>query len=318
MTMRELGRTGIQISPIGLGSAQFSEGVNAVYPALQQSEVNAIVKAALDGGVSWFGTAELYGNGRSERALAAALSQAGMKPGDVVVVTKWWQALRTASHMERSIGERIANLSPFPIDLYQIHEWYGGFSSQRDQVSALARLVEAGKVRSVGVGNFSAQQIEKAHRELAKHGVPLACIEIQVNLLARKIETNGILETARRLGLTVIAALPLKAGMLTGKFHADREAAAKLPQMRRVIAGISEKNLDRTAPLIEAMREMARERQATIAQIALAWVINYYGDIVVATPGASKAHHAAEAAGAMKVELSKAELQRLADLSMVG
>jgi aryl-alcohol dehydrogenase-like predicted oxidoreductase len=124
------------------------------------------------------------------------------------------------------------------------------------------------------------------------------------HLLHRKIETNGVLETARRLGITLIAFVPLQSGLLTGKFHADRNLATKLSRLRRMIAGLSDKDLDRIATLIEGMREIAGAHQATISQVALAWLVNYYGDTIVAIPGASKPHHAEEAAGALKVALS--------------
>ena len=314
VTTRELGRTGIHISPIGLGTAQFSEG-KMYYQALTQFQVDAIIKVALDGSITWFDTAEGYGGGRSERALAAGLTHAGKKPGEVAVATKWEPYFRTAGNIERTIENRIANLAPFPVDLHQIHVPFGSLSSIRTQVRAMGRLVKAGKIRAVGVSQFSARRMEIAYEELAKLGIPLASNQVQINLLHRKIETNGVLETARRLGVTLIAFWPLHGGLLTGKFHADSTLAARLPRFRRMINGLSDKSLDRTTPLIEGMREIAAAHQATISQIALAWLVNYYGDTVVAIPGASKPHHAEEAAGALKVALSKAELQRLADLS---
>jgi aryl-alcohol dehydrogenase-like predicted oxidoreductase len=316
MNTRELGRTGIHISPIGLGGAQFSGGgLGSFFPALPQSQVDAIVKTALDGGITWFDTAEGYGGGRSERNLSAGLTQRGIKPGDVAVATKWTPFGRTAKSIERTIDNRITNLAPFPIDLFQVHMPYGSLSSVRAQLRAMGRLVEAGKIRAVGVSNFSARQMEIAHEELAKHGIPLTSNQVQINLLHRKIETNGVLESARRLGITLIAYVPLRSGLLTGKFHADRELVANLPRLRRMMTGLSNQNLDQTAPLIEGMREIAAAHQTTIGQIALAWLITYYGDTVVAIPGASKPHHAEEAAGATKVALSQEETQRLAELS---
>ncbi len=179
----------------------------------------------------------------------------------------------------------------------------------------MAHLVEQGRIRSAGVSNFSARQMETTHEELAKHGIPLAANQVQINLLHRKIETNGVLETARRLGITLIAYVPLRSGMLTGKLHADRTLVDKLPRQRRMLTGISHKSLDRTTPLIDELRTIADAHQATVGQVALAWLITYYGDTVVATPGASKPHHAEEAAGAMRITLSDEECRRLADLS---
>ena len=126
---------------------------------------------------------------------------------------------------------------------------------------------------------------------------------------------NGVLETARRLGVTLIAYSPLASGMLTGKFHDDRSRLTNTPRVRRLINGLTEKRLARTAPLIEGLREIAAAHQASVSQVALAWLITNYGDTVVAIPGASKPHHAEEAAGALKVTLAPDESARLAELS---
>ncbi|MCW2689358.1 MAG: oxidoreductase [Mycobacterium sp.] len=289
--------------------------MSAFYPPLPQAHVDQIVKTALDGGITWFDTAEMYGGGNSERALSAGLTHAGIAPGEVTVATKWRPLLRTAKSIERTIGDRLAALHPFPIDLHQIHFGVGGFSSVRSEVHAMARLVESGKIRAVGVSNFSARQMENAHAALAEHGLPLATNQVQVNLLHRNIETNGILDTARRLGVTLIAYSPLAGGMLTGKFHDDRSLVAAMPRMRRLMTGFTDKNLDRSAPLIDGLRDIAATHQATISQVALAWLITNYGDTVVAIPGASKPHHAEEAAAATRVKLSPDEGQRLTDLS---
>jgi aryl-alcohol dehydrogenase-like predicted oxidoreductase len=103
--------------------------------------------------------------------------------------------------------------------------------------------------------------------------------------------------------------------MLTGKFHDNRDLAAAVPRLRRTVNGITKKNLERTEPLIDAMREIATAHHASITQVALAWPITHYGDTVIAIPGASKPHHAAEAAGAMNVALTDDEVRRLTELS---
>lgn len=257
----------------------------------------------------------MYGKGNSERCLSAGLTHAGISPGDVTVATKWSPVGRTARSIDRTIGDRIAALQPFPIDLHQIHTGAGGFSRVRTEVAAMAQLAKAGKIGAVGVSNFSAQQMKIAHATLAEQGLSLATNQTQINLLHRKIETNGVLDTARRLGVTLIAYSPLASGMLTGKFHDDRSQLTNTPRVRRLINGLTEKRLARTAPLIESLREIAAAHQASVSQVALAWLITNYGDTVVAIPGASKPHHAEEAAGALKVTLAPDESARLAELS---
>jgi aryl-alcohol dehydrogenase-like predicted oxidoreductase len=289
--------------------------VSAAFPPLRQPQVDAIVKAAVDGGITWFDTAEMYGGGHSERRLSGGLTHAGITPRDVVVATKWSPLLRTAKSIASTIDDRLSALNPFPVDLHQIHLGYGSFSPVRSEIDAMARLAEAGKIGAVGVSNFSARQMEIAHSELSKRGLPLATNQIRLNLLHRKAETNGILDTARRLGVTVIAYSPLASGVLTGKFHDDRSLVAKLPPLRRTLGGFSDKRLERAAPLIAGLREIAADHSATVSQVALAWLTSYYGDTVVAIPGASQPHHAEEAAASMQLTLSPPQTERLTTLS---
>jgi aryl-alcohol dehydrogenase-like predicted oxidoreductase len=272
MTARELGHTGIHVSPIGLGCMQFSASgmLAGFFSPMAQDEADSIVKTALDGGITTFDTAEMYGRGESERRLAAGLVHAGIKPGEVTVATKWPPVARTARSVSRTIDDRIGSLEPFPIDLHQIHFGFGGLSPVRKQVEAMAQLVAEGKTRAVGVSNFTAKQMCTAHAVLAEHGIPLATNQVQINLLKRDIERNGVLETARRLGVTLIAYSPLRSGMLTGKLHDNHDLVAAMPRFRRTVNGITEKNLDRTKPLIDAMRDIAEAHKASVSQIALA------------------------------------------------
>lgn len=314
ITRRHLGSTDVEVTPIGLGVMQFSGGrgpFGLMFPDLSQDQMNTIIQAALDGGINWFDTAEMYGLGRSEQALAKALHAAGKTPADVVVATKWLPLLRTAGNIPRTIDNRLRYLSGYPIDLYMVHQPWS-FSSVEAEMDAMAGLVHAGKIRTIGVSNFTAQNMWRAHAALAKHGLPLAANQMQYSLLHRKIETDGVLDMARQLGVTIIAYTPLGAGILGGQYHRNPELLDSAPRGRRVRL---RRLVERSRPLVEALEAIAPRYAATPAQVALNWVINFQGDTVVAIPGATKVSQAADSAGAMRFQLSAAELSQLDELS---
>ncbi len=312
--LRHLGKTDILVSPIGLGVMEMAGGgglVGRMFPVISQEEKNAIIKAALDGGINWFDTAEMYGAGVSERSLATGLKAAGKSDKEVVVATKWQPFLRTAGNIPHSIEERLRFLDGYSIANYMVHQPYS-FSSPEAEMNAMADLVEAGKIRSVGVSNFNPARMRRAHAALAKRGLPLAVNQMRYSLLSREIETNGVLETARELGVTITAYTPLGRGLLSGKYHKNPELLKCISGWRR---GNMQRNLERSRPLINAMDAMAAKYGASIAQVALNWLINFNGEIVVTIPGATKVRQAEESAGAMKFQLSKDEMAQLDEVS---
>ena len=307
---RPLGQTGIDVTPIGLGVMQLSGRsllTNNILAQVAEGESNRIVQAALDGGINWFDTAAVYGGGRSERSLARALSAAGSRDSDVVIGTKWFPALKTAGNIPRTIGHRISNLGDYSIDLFMVHAPIGLSSIERE-MNAMADLVEAGQIRSVGVSNFNPKQMRRAHSALRARGLPLAVNQVEYSLAHRNIEANGVLETAQELGVTIVAWGPLASGLLTGRFHDDPQALAATPIVRR---RRFRSLLDRTRPLIAALTEVGSRYDATPAQVALNWLIHSHGDSVVAIPGASKVRQAAESTGAMGFQLTGDELGQI-------
>ena len=322
MTKRRLGKTDIEISPLGLGCWQFSQGkglTGGMWSVLDQGTIDTVVGKALAGGMNWFDTAEGYGNGQSERVLATALHNLNVPPGKVVIATKWLPLLRTAGNIPRTIGKRLSCLSGYPIDLYQIHlPW--GFSSIASEMRQMAGLQRTGKVRAIGVSNFSARQMEKASQALQAEGMTLASNQVHVNLLDRRIESNGVLAAARRLGVTLIAYSPLAQGLLTGRFHAHPEMAESLPPGRRsrfspASRTYQPQSLARTKPLIDELDKISKSYGSTISQVALAWLITFYGDTVVAIPGATRPEQVADCAAAMNLRLTENELARIEEVS---
>lgn len=316
METRRLGGSDVEVTPIGQGCMQFSgdRGVAArFYAPMTQEAVTAVVRAALDGGVTWFDTAEMYGGGHSEHALAVALQECGVRPGEVAVATKWSPLGRSTRHLRRTIDVRLGHLAGYPIDLYQIHMPHGGLATTRGQLRTMAGLLRAGKIRAVGVSNFSARGMRIAHEALAAEGIALASNQVQISLIKRSIEANGVLAAARELGVTLIAYSPLGGGVLSGRYHASPDDIAALPRVRRLFnrRRVGARDLARTAPLIDELGAVARAHGATRAQVALAWLIRFYGDTVVAIPGASRPGQAREAAAAMDLDLSPAQLAGL-------
>ena len=297
--LRRLGRSDVEVSPLGLGCWRFGgsgEKLGARWTAVPLATVDAIVAAALAGGATWFDTAEIYGHGASERALAHALRANGKVPGEIVVATKWWPTWRFAGSLRRTLGARLGALMPYPIDLHQVHH-PSSLSSIGAQMAVLARLVREGSIRAVGVSNFSAAEMRAAHAALAAHGVPLASNQVRWSLLDRRVEGDGLYATARELGVALIAYSPLGQGLLCAP---DAASAAVDAGPRARLRG--------------ELAAVAGALGATGGQVALAWLLAR-GDDVVAIPGATHPEHIAEALRAMDLSLDAAARDRLEQAS---
>jgi aryl-alcohol dehydrogenase-like predicted oxidoreductase len=316
MARRRFGQSDIEITPIGLGCQQLAETglVGRAWDTPDEGATQAMVKAALAGGVNWFDTAEMYGYGQSERALTSALHGARVEPGQVVVATKWYPQGRRASNIARTIDDRISALQGYPIDLYQIHA-PTSFSTATIEMREMAKLVRAQKIRAIGVSNFSVRGMTRASAALQAQGLALASNQVQISLLHRNIERNGMLNAARRLGVTLIGYSPLAGGVLTGRFHDHPELVSGLSRARRLQHRSRFRTLAQTQPLIDELGKVAEAYGVSRAQVALNWVAHFYGDTVVAIPGASKPRQAQESAEALGFRLTTKELTRLDELS---
>lgn len=202
-------------------------------------------------------------------------------------------------------------LDGYTISLYMVHQ-PASFSTPEAEMDAMADLVEAGKIRSVGVSNFKPKRMRRAYERLQKRGMPLAVNQVRYSLLDRSIETNGILDTAKELGITIIAYTPLGSGLLTGKYHKNPELIHKKSFLWRARL---QRGIEKSRALVAVLEEIGVKYNATAAQVALNWVINFQGETVVAIPGATKVRQAEESAGAMKFKLTGDELSRLDELS---
>jgi aryl-alcohol dehydrogenase-like predicted oxidoreductase len=318
ISLRPLGRTEIMVTPIGLGCWQFSKQNNMAgkfWPTLEDSMIERIVSLSLEGGINWFDTAEIYGGGVSEKALSKALMAAGKNPGQVIVATKWWPIFRFASNIRKTINLRISSLDPYPIDLYQVHQPWG-FSGENSEMEEMAELFKMKLIRSVGVSNFNAKKMEKSWKVLQKSGIPLASNQVRYSLLDRRIESNGVMDLAKKLGVTIIAYSPLAQGLVTGKFH-DNPELLKNIGFRKYSAQFKPEGLEKSRPVVTLVKELAIKYNVTPSQVALNWLIHYNGDTVVAIPGATKEIHVKENCGAISFRLSDEDLVRLDKVSLV-
>jgi aryl-alcohol dehydrogenase-like predicted oxidoreductase len=157
--------------------------------------------------------------------------------------------------------------------------------------------------------------MRRAHQTLARHQIPLASNQVKYSLLDRRIESNGVLEAAKELGVTVMAYSPLEQGVLSGKFHDDPKLIKSTPGPRKMLSAFRASGLERSRPLIEELKKIAAAHSATPSQVALAWLVQFHGETVVAIPGATKVKHVEENIGANELALSKEELARLDELS---
>lgn len=316
VSSRPLGQSALSVSPLGLGCWQFSRAsgiVGKYWSNLEDAEIKDIVRVSLEGGMNWVDTAEIYGGGKSEQALAQVLDglkSEGYPYADPLIATKWWPLMRTAKSIPATIDERVRCLGGRTIDLYQIHQPFS-LSSISSEMKAMAGLVESGKIRYVGVSNYSAKGMIQAHRQLQQYGLKLVSNQVKYNLLHRNIDVNGTIEAAKELGISIIAYSPLQQGTLTGRFHSDSSQITKVSRIRRIQSGLNDSSLARSRPLIEAMSDLAEKYGVTIGQIALNWLIHFHGETVVAIPGASKVRHARENIGAMTFKLNRDELEHL-------
>ena len=316
--LRRLGKSDLQISPLGLGCWQFSKQTGLVgkyWPPLTDEDTCKIVKASIDGGINWFGTAEIYGRGKSEQGLANALEKNCVQPNNAIIATKWWPIGRRASSIKSTIKRRLTNLGGYPIALHQIHNPLG-FSSVEKEMDAMADLIEDGRIKYIGVSNFSADRMRRAFEALDRRGHKLVSNQVVYSILNRKIESNGIMETARELGVTIIAYSPLAQGLVSGKFHEDQKLIKQRPGSRKYMNKFKKEGLIASQPVIDTLKNVAEEYNATPSQVALNWLINYYGDIVVAIPGATKIRQAKENTGAMNFSLSAEHLDMLDKISI--
>ncbi len=309
--LRSLGKTGIEITSIGLGTWQFSGKKSFhrfFWEDVAQERADEIVKVALESGINWFDTAELYGNGRSERVLATALKNNEVNDNQVHIATKWKPLFRRAKSIRKTFPERISNLAPYSIDLHQIH-MPTSLSSLQSQLKEMGSLAIEGKIGAVGISNFNAKKMIQGDDYLERtFGINLASNQMPYSLINRRIETNGIMDVAKERGITIIAYSPLGQGFFTTNLLDNPSVIKTKPFARRRTLS---KQLKKGRKLLELTKDIADELQTSMGVVALRWLLQFNGDTVVAIPGATKPWQVVENAKAMEIQLSSEQLNAL-------
>jgi aryl-alcohol dehydrogenase-like predicted oxidoreductase len=263
-------------------------------------EENAALEASLEAGVNLFDTAAMYSGGASERRLGELAASR-----DVVIATKFPSRFRF--RVEDFPGELDASLSRLgrdTIDLYQHH--YPGRVSIPKLMNRMADAVEAGKVRAVGVSNYSVEQMRRAHAALAERGIPLASNQVEYSLLHRQSETDGVLDACQELGVTLIAYTPLAGGLLSGKYSTENRPRGFF---RRVLPRYRRQALEALQPVVQLLTEIGDRHARTPAQVALRWLIE--NPVVLPIPGAKNGRQAAANVGALEFSMSADEVEAL-------
>ena len=306
-----LGQNGPTVSPLCIGTWAWGDKLFWNYGSdYGPDQLREAFKVALEAGTTFFDTAEVYGFGVSEDLLGQFMQQSG---DSVQIATKYGPApwRFTAQSVSDALTESLKRLRVEQVALYQVHWPFSFFMSQETLMNALADEVKRGRIKSVGVSNYSADQMREAYQLLATRGVHLAVNQVRYSLLTRQIESNGILDTARQLGVTILAYSPLAQGLLTGKYTSE---GSETPSgARRIDRRFSKDGLKKIEPVISLLRQVGEKHGRTPAQVALNWLIAQGN--VVAIAGAKTPQQVRQNAGALGWRLSDEEVAQLEQVS---
>jgi aryl-alcohol dehydrogenase-like predicted oxidoreductase len=317
MKLKPLGRTGLFVSELCLGTMTFgggAEGIWAKIGQLQQGEAERIIGSAVDAGINFIDTADVYAAGRSEEITGQAIKNLKLARDNVVVATKVFgetgpganQRGATRSHIVSALKESLRRLQVDHVDLYQIH----GFDPAtpiEETVRALDTMVQHGHVRYVGVSNWAAWQIMKALGIAERLNLPrFESLQAYYTIAGRDLERE-LVPMLQSEGIGLMVWSPLAGGFLSGKYGRDQKGEAG---DRRTTFDFPPIDKERAFDVIDVMREVATGRGVSVAQIALAWLLHQPA-VTSVIIGAKKAEQLADNIGATKVELSADELARL-------
>jgi aryl-alcohol dehydrogenase-like predicted oxidoreductase len=274
-TLRTLGNSDLQLTPIGFGAWAIGGGNwEYTWGPQDDNESIAAIHRALDLGVNWIDTAAIYGLGHSETVVGRALkSYSGAKPMVFTKCSMRWQQDRTiyrslkAGSLAEELEGSLSRLGVETIDLYQIH-WPNPDEDLEEGWAALERFREQGKIRWIGVSNFSIEQMKRV-QQIA----PITSLQPPYSMLRRAIEAE-ILPFVRANGIGVINYSPMLSGMLTGAMTAERVAALPIEDWRRKTVEFNEPRLSRNLRLVEVLREIGNGHGVSPGVVAVAWTLH--------------------------------------------
>lgn len=315
MKYNRLGRTGLLVSELCMGTMTFgeSEGMWSVMGGLQQDTVNGLVRQALDAGINFIDTANVYSEGRSEEVTGKALKDLGIARSEVVIATKALGPMgegvnqRGASryHLMDQIDASLARMGLDHVDLYQIHGW-DPLTPVEETLRALDDIVRSGRARYIGVSNWAAWQIAKALgicERLSLHR--FASLQAYYSIAGRDLE-HEIAPMLESEGLGLMVWSPLAGGFLSGKYTRSGEADIG----RRTSFDFPPVDKERAFDVIETMQAMAADKGCSVPQIALAWLLAKPA-VTSVIVGAKRPEQLADNLGASDLELTADEMATL-------
>jgi aryl-alcohol dehydrogenase-like predicted oxidoreductase len=311
MRSKKLGNSTLTVSALGLGCMGMSE----FYGPRNEEESVATIHLALERGVNFLDTADMYGVGHSEELVGKAVQG---RRNDIVLATKFGN-VRGADgsflgingrpeYVRRACEASLRRLHVETIDLYYQHRVDANVPIE-ETVGAMGRLVEEGKVRYLGLSEAAPATLRRAHRT---H--PITALQTEYSLWSRDPE-DEILPTCRELGISFVAYSPLGRGFLTGRFKSVEDLAPQ--DWRRNSPRFQGENFARNLQLVRAVEQMASEKGCQASQLALAWVLAQ-GEHVVPIPGTTRRAHLEENVAALELTLSPEDLARLNELAPKG
>ncbi len=310
-----LGKSNLGVPRMGVGAMTWGDakGLARFHPAKTAyggahglEEEKRALEVSIEAGVNLFDTAAMYSGGASERRLGELA-----RGRDVIVATKYPSGFSfRVEEFPKELEMTLSRLGRGSIELYQHHYPNARLSISR-LMDLVADAVEAGKVKAVGLSNYSAEQMREAHAALAKRGIPLASNQVEYSLLNRKAETNGVLDACRELEITLIAYSPLAGGMLTGKYSVQHRPSGFF---RRILPQYNRKALEAIQPVVSLLKSIGEKYGKTPSQVAIRWLIE--NPVVLPIPGAKNGKQAADNVQALAFSLRAEEVEALSQATM--